>query len=460
MDKKVKVALILCPCWTNFTPPLGIAYLSSVAKNKGFEARCFDINIELSALLREEKIDYWGFQEHYRWGEPNFSKQILPLISRHLDSKAEEILAYNPDIVGFSIFYTNTAASLYLAEQLKKRNPGKKIIFGGQACFNENRDHRFLNTGFIDMVVIGEGEQALEEIIETYSEASDFRDIKGTIIKENSHFSVYERREEINNLDLMPLPDFIDFNLTKYLKPALPIMTSRGCVGKCAFCGEIAYWKSFRFRSAENIFKEIKRDVECFGIKNLFFNDSLINGNLKELSKLLDLIISNKLRISWGGYVRVNKAMTPELFKKLKKAGCDYLSYGIESGSQKVLKDMNKQIILTDAEINLAHTVKAQIQAHVNWIAGFPTESWIDFLKSLIFIYKNRKHITHFNPGQRPCGIPPDSDLANNPDKFKITSRLFLNSWRTRYFKNTIIHRQIRLKVLRMWISLLRMKHS
>lgn len=458
--KRIKVALIICPCWTNLTPPLGIAYLASLTKSKGHEARCFDVNIELSGLLKKKDIDYWGFNEHYRWLEPNFSKQILPSIKRHLDSKTKEILAYDPDIIGFSIFDTNAATSLYLAEQIKNINPAKKIIFGGPECYKEAFNYKFLNTSFVDMVVIGEGEQTLEGIIKSYSETMTFNNIKGTIIRENNMIYANGHRDEIRNLDILPLPDFTDFNLKQYKRFALPIITSRGCVGSCAFCGEIAYWKNFRFRSAENVFEEIKYAVDNYGIRDFFFNDSLINGNLKELSNLADLIIRNEFKIKWGGYARVHKGMSLELLKKLKSAGCLYLSYGIESGSQKVLNIMNKGIILKDAEANLKDTTSAGLQVHVNWIVGFPTESWLDFLKSLNFIYRNRKNIYYFNPGQMPCGVPSDSGLALHPDRFRIANKQFLNEWRTKFFTNTIIQRKLRLKVLRKYISLLEIEHS
>jgi hypothetical protein len=175
---------------------------------------------------------------------------------------------------------------------------------------------------------------------------------------------------------------------------------------------------------------------------------------------LADLIIGNRIEITWGGYARVNKWMTPELLRKLKKAGCVYLSYGIESGSQKVLNSMNKGISLKDAALNLRDTTAAGIEAHVNWIVGFPTESWLDFAKSLSFIYRNRKNISYLNPGQTPCGIPNDSGLALNPGKFRIAAKPFLKEWRTKFYTNTVIQRKSRLKILRKFISLLGMRHS
>jgi len=457
---KGRVALVLCPCWTNFCPPLGIAYLAAVAKNKGYGAKCFDLNIGLYNLLKKEKVNYWDFKEHYYWDGSLFLNKILPLISGYLDAKADQILSYQPDLIGFSTFVTNAAASLYLAQRIKQIDPSKKIIFGGQDCYKEIKDHRFLNSGFVDMAVVGEGEITLADILQAYPGNGRLDNIKGTLIKKDGRIIVNEPREEIKYLDNLPFPDFTDFDLKQYKEFSLPIMTSRGCVARCVFCGEIRFWKKFRFRSAENIFREIKENVNRFGVKKFFFNDSLINGNLKELSCFVDLIVENKLDIDWGGYARVNKGMSLELLKRLRKANCSYLSYGIESGSQKVLNKMNKNISLKDAEMNLKNTVDSGIAAHVNWIVGFPTESWLDFFKSLYFIYKNRKNISHFNPGQVPCGIMPDSELASNPEYFGIVKGAFFENWRTKFFMNTIIHRKIRLKMLRGLISLLRISHS
>jgi radical SAM superfamily enzyme YgiQ (UPF0313 family) len=458
----MKIALVICPSWTNFCPPLGIAYLSAILKNEGHTVRCFDINIGLENELKGGAIDYWAFSQHHKWHFPYFQNEMLPLIKQHLDDKVDEILAYDPDVIGFTVYNTSSLASLHVAKELKKRSPDKKIVFGGPECYKEINTTQFLGSGFVDAVVVGEGEETLKELLKVYAHTGRLSNIKGALTKTNTGFpeEQFEFRELIEHLESLPFPDFSDFNLKKYTRNALPIMTSRGCVARCAFCGEARYWKKFRFRKAENIFLELKRGVEDFGIRNFLFSDSLINGNLYELAKLADLIIDNKLYISWGGYARVNKHMDLDLFVKLKKAGCVYLCYGIESGSQKVVNDMRKMFLLKDAQINLANTIKAGIEAYVNWMVGFPTETWIDFLKSLNFIYRNRKHITFLNPGQSPCGIPPDSDLEKDASRFNITKKPFLNNWRTRYFTNTVIHRNLRLRILRKFISTLKMNHS
>lgn len=456
----LKIALLLCPCWTNLSPPIGISYLASSLKQKGYFVKCFDFNIDIYDLLKGQKVDYWGFSEYYKWLDPFFTNEVLPLIKEHLDKKIDELLSFSPHIVGLTLFYTNELTSLYVAEQIKNRNKNIKIVFGGPRCYDELKNPHLLKGNSADAIVIGEGEGTLNELADIFSADNEFKDIKGAFIKKDGSVNKFVFRNEVEPLDKLPFPYFGDFELKKYKQLALPLLTSRGCIAKCAFCGETRYWSKFRYRTAGNVFQEIKHDIDCYKVKNLFFNDSLINGNLSELSELVNLMIKDGLKINWGGYARVNKMMVPDLFSKLKTAGCNFLSYGIESGSQNVLNSMNKHILLRDAENNLADTKKSGIETHINWIVGFPTESEVDFLSSLIFIYKNRKNISYFNPGQLPCGIPSDSSLANNPDRFRIVKKTFLNSWRTKYFTNTILHRKLRLKILRFWLSVLRINHS
>lgn len=456
----LRIALLLCPCWTNLSPPLGISYLASFLKQKKYFVKCFDFNIDLYNLLKGGKIDYWGFSEYHKWLDPFFTDEVLPSIKEHLNKKIEEVLSFSPHIAGLTLFYTNELASLYVAERIKSRNKNIKIIFGGPRCYDELKNPYLLKSSSIDAIVIGEGERTFNELADIFSVSNEFRDTRGAFVKKDGPVNKFEFRDEIEPLDKLPFPYFGDFELEKYKQFALPLLTSRGCIAKCAFCGETKYWNKFRFRTANNVFQEIKHDIDCYKVRDFFFNDSLINGNLSQLSELVNLIIKDGLEINWGGYARVNKAMTPELFRRLKKAGCNYLSYGIESGSPKVLKSMKKGINLEDARLNLKDTADAGIEAHVNWIVGFPNESWLDFFKSLFFIYKNRKNINCFNPGQVPCGIPADSYLAQHPEEFNIVKKAFLKEWRTKFFKNTIIQRRLRLEILRKFISLLGLKHS
>jgi len=453
---KIRAALIVCPCWSNICPPLGMPYLASMLKHIGHEVKCFDLNIELYNLLKQERIDYWDFGNNYYWTDPNrFSKVLLPLIAEYLKNKIEEILEYNPEIIGFSVFDTSALASLYVAEKIKEIMPDKKIIFGGPECFKERNGHRFLHSGFVDMVVVGEGEDTLAELLDR----GGLEKIPGSIFKQDGQIVDGGIRNKMKDINTIYFPDYSDLGIIRYKQFALPIITSRGCIARCSFCGEMLYMKKYRYRTAENILQELIQGVKKYKVREFLFNDSLINGNLNELSRLVDLIIENKLDISWGGYIRVNPKMDIDLLRRMKKSGCSYLSYGIESGSQKVLNDMNKRISLEDAEKNLQDTNLSGIYAHVNWIVGFPTETVLDFLKSLAFVYKNKKYIFNLNSGQT-CGIPVDFDLYKYPERYKISKRPFLNNWRTSDFTNTILHRRIRLKIFHKWLALLKIRYT
>lgn len=456
----MNAAFVLCPCWTNYSPPLGIAYLSAVAKQLGHKARCFDANISVYASLKSGNTKFWDFDQHFQWIEPHFSSGTLPAVGKYLDRNVDDILAFKPDLVCFTVFYTNALASVYAAKRIKEKDPSIKILFGGAECYKEIAEAKFLSTGFVDGVAVGEGEDTLREFLGKYSPGAPLPEVKGLFTLKDGRASG-ELRGELKDLDELPLPEFGDFDIKLYAKSALPVMMSRGCVNKCTFCGEILYWKNFRSRRAESIYEEMRRGAVSRGVEEFFCNDSLINGNLKELSRLADMIIAGGgFKARWGGYARVHKNMSLDLLKRMNRAGCTYLSFGIESGSEKVLADMNKRISLSDAVDNLKNSREAGIETHVNWIVGFPTEGWADFFLSLLFIVRNRKIISHFNPGQVPCGIPLDSYIAKNMALFKIAPAPFLGSWRTAYYKNTIIHRIIRLKILRFVLNLFRISHS
>jgi len=483
--KENKIALVICPCWGIYCPPLGIAVLSSALKQKGFSTRCFDLNIEAFDSLRRQgffasrfKIDikkhgiresfilkttaarYWDFKNYSCWQNDDFyDSRLSSSINDYLKSRVKDILEYGADIIGFSVFASNVRASLFLASEIKKAAPEKKIVFGGPECSaGKNVNFRYFKKTDIDAVVIGEGEKTIIELAEAYFKKGILEGIAGTALKTGDEFIEFLPRPLIKDLDELPFPEYGDFDLKKYYKPALPISISRGCVAKCSFCEETLFWNKYRFRKAENVFAEIQNGVSKYGVKEFLTHDSLVNGNMEELLKLVDLILKKGLNIKWGGYARVSQSMNPETLGKLKAAGCAFLSYGIESGSQKVLDNMKKGFTIDVAEKNLKDTCRAGILTQVNWMVGFPTETFFDFLKSLKFIFKNRRFIDNLLIGPRACVVVPAADLGVNPEKYGISAGYFLGSWRTADFRNTIIHRYVRLKITLLAAFLLRIK--
>ena len=163
--------------------------------------------------------------------------------------------------------------------------------------------------------------------------------------------------------------------MDSYTSKTLPISTSRGCINKCLFCSEFRLWRKYRYRDAENIFEEIRfQKQRSPSISHLFFNDSLINGNMRNLDKLCQLIIDSHLDISWGGQAAIREEMTSDFIAKMKAAGFSHVSYGLESASPKILKIMGKRFAPEVAERVIRSTKKMGIRTCVNIIVGFPGE--------------------------------------------------------------------------------------
>ena len=216
---------------------------------------------------------------------------------------------------------------------------------------------------------------------------------------------------------------------------------------------ETHYW-AYRSKKAETIVNEIKECKEKYGAIDFRFNDSLVNGNIKEFRKMVDILCEEKLGITWDAYARVNKKMDLEFIQKIKDSGNILMSYGIESGSQKVLDDMRKGIKVEDAEQNLRDGNKVNLFNHVNWMIGFPSEDVIDFLYSLAFVHNNKDGIHNIAPGMT-CGVGDKAELQKHGEKFDILPQFYWNNFVTKDFKNTAIHRFIRLKVFHIWLELL-----
>ena len=261
----------------------------------------------------------------------------------------------------------------------------------------------------IDVFVIGEGEETLKEVMEALKGRREENKVRGAIfVKETGY--VYEPRPPVMDLDTIPWPDFSGIDLNMYKCRVLPLFTSRGCISNCSFCNDSPLSKPYRFRSAENIFDEIKYHVESNKINHFAFKDLLCNGNMPQLSSLCDLIINSGQKISWNSQAIPRKEMTCDFLRKLKKSGCEALIYGVESFSDNVLRQMRKIFTKETAEKVLKDTHKAGINAQINIIVGFPGETEDDFKETCEAIKRTRNYITQIG-AVSVCLVNNDSAL-------------------------------------------------
>jgi radical SAM superfamily enzyme YgiQ (UPF0313 family) len=439
----MKIALVLCPALYKRCPLIGLGYLSSYLRAKDYDVDIFDLNTMIE-IPYEEREDYWG--------DRKFVERYISSNLRLLESLADRIMQSNTEIIGFSIWTTTKYFSLALARAIKQRDNNRLIVFGGPDCSFSTQE--LMADGAVDIVVYGEGEETLYEIAEIYRNYRKINSCAGTVIKNNDNLINCGFRDEIENLNSIPFPDFSDFLLNNYYLPnTLPITFYRGCSRRCVFCNASVTWRRFRSRTAENIYKEMRyRKILYPGLKKFEIDDTALNLNLKMISRLCDLIIADGFRIDWGGAAIIHPDMDFALLKKMAKAGCKSLAYGLESGAQDVIDSMRKGFKIEDAERLICDTYHAGIEVDLNIIIGFPNETEYEFQQTMEFIRRNRAYISFISfPSE--CWIGNQTFLHLHPEEFNVEPGKWGNLWQTKNGRNTHQVRQQRIEVFNNFVS-------
>jgi len=445
-----RIIFILSPSWTVQFPPTGLSKMVGVTRAAGYACKVYDLNIQTyHYLMSKTDKNYWRSENQFYWQYTDFyEKYLANLINPYLLKVVDRIVEDNPTIVGFSLYTTSLEASVYLIREIRKRLPSVKIIIGGTYASMSGEwmvSNRFHNNE-VDHIFVSEAEETFIEFLKNGSNEKVIGKVGGKINLDNTAFS-----------------DYSDYDLSAYIHPGnISLETSRGCIANCIFCNESHFWK-FRTINPSRVISEIKHLQNEYGFYMFVITDSLINGNLKHLNELLDLMIYNNLNIKWHTYIRCDGRMNEDFISRMSKAGCTSLSFGVEAGSEKVLSDMRKGIKIWEIEENIKHAFKYGIQAQVNWIIGFPTENLIDYYHSNIMVYNLRKYITSLAPGMG-CqlvnngglsvkGVEDDKLYGIERDEYQYSR--FLNNWYTTDFKNTHLNRFIRLKLFHIYLMIL-----
>lgn len=458
----MKIALVQCPAWGRQNPPLALSMLSAYLRNKKREVYLFDLNNELFHKVKDEDKRLWQLSNEAFW--ENKSK-VLEFASKYdelLDYFVREILETEVSIVGFSTFNSSKELSLLIASRIKKIDKNKKIIFGGPHCAPHIQGKEIIKECAVDMIVIGEGEVTLDEIINIIERDGKVDSYEGTWLKKDGKVIDCGNRPLIEDLNELPFADFGDFKLESYDEPyRLPIYLSRGCPNRCVYCNENIFWHGYRSRSGLKVFEEMKYQLnKQKAVTHFDFADSLVNANVRELSHLADLIIKDGIRITWSGQAMIRSYMTPELLRKLKQSGCVCLAYGMESGSQKVLDLMRKGFRVEEAERVIRDTHNAGIDAVTNFMFGFPGETDEDFEETLDFITRNREYISTVNPSLAYTAIGVGTYLYDHPEEYNIDLSAGHLYWKSKDGENTYEKRKKRYETFCKLTSSLGIKFS
>jgi radical SAM superfamily enzyme YgiQ (UPF0313 family) len=339
----MKIALIAPPYPLEEapSPPLGISYVAAACEKAGAEVRIFDY------IVRK------------------YSPEKL----------AKEILAFDPDAVGTTSVTMNYKKAAEILEAAKAIKPSMVTLFGGpHASFDV--DNTLTNYPGCDMVVIGEAEQTLAELVPVLNDRSAWDSIRGIAFRKNGSFVRTDPRPLLENLDDLPLPARHLLPLSRYQALGFPvsIITSRGCPNKCIFClGRKMVGFKVRHRSTERVVDEIE-SILAYGMDVINIADDLFTANKQRVIDFCDEVERRGLRFQWSVFARVN-TVDVDVLKRMKKAGCHAVSFGIESGNPDMLVRVRKGITLDQARTAVAACKEAGIVAHASFMAGLPGES-------------------------------------------------------------------------------------
>lgn len=442
----LKITLCMLGCWGVEFPPYNLARLSSLLRSAGYKTTVFDFNVDSYVRLEKTLLkNAWSGANYFWWSNQNeYDVRIRPHLEPILHKYVQKILSTNPDVVGLSILDTNMIPSEWIAAEIKRIAPHIKIVIGGPKCQNSFYCDEY--KPYIDYIVRGEGEQTLIDLLASIeNNEPNIERIVG---------SLYEGKRV--DLDSLPFPDYSDYDLKLYRNQyGVSAEFSRGCIAKCTFCTETWFWK-FRDRYANRVVDEIEYQVKNYGINFVWFIDSLLNGNLKELRKFAIELVKRNLNITWTGYARCDGRMDIDYLQDLKNSGCSMISYGVESGSQCVLDEMKKQITVAEAKQNLRDTHAVGIKVHVNWIVGAPAEDVQAVNHSLNFIWDHAEEIHNISLGET-MGDAHGSEYDRNRDKYLISeNKQMFGRWFKTDLTNTILNRFIRLKMTFFWADMCR----
>lgn len=428
-----KIHLMLLPFWSPFIPPLGISILKSFLNKYGdFDITTHDLNAHPSfmqthsdymaligknlpkqyqgnintignnllmyhslAYLRKDETDNYTnlirellfkmfnytFNDEFIAVLDNELTLFYGILSDYMDDLFEKSL---PDVLGLSLFNSNIAPSLFVSKKLKERNPDCMVVLGGGIFADQlfpggpNFTNLIKEMGaYIDKVIVGEGEILLLKLLngelnEDQLVFDSNKDLKGKV--------------EFSELRT---PDFDDLEIDRY--PYLSTFISRSCPFQCHFCSETIQWGKYRKRNISEAVNEMVELSTKYNRSLFLLGDSLLDPVVTNLS---NEIIQVGAKVYFDGYLRVSKnASEPENAILWRSAGFYRARLGVESGSDRVLKLMNKGITKAEIKSTLKNLAEAGIKTTTYWIAGFPGETEDDFQETLDLLVELNEYI-------------------------------------------------------------------
>ncbi|HLD06882.1 MAG TPA: radical SAM protein [Candidatus Nanoarchaeia archaeon] len=279
-------------------------------------------------------------------------------------------------------------------KDLKELVKGKcyGISYGAHATFLREKA---LEEPGVDITLLHEHEFSALEVLDALQDGKELDNIKGIGFKRNGAAVMTERREwtsldELPIADRTPIWDYIYFNPQVKRVPWTTMLTSKGCPARCNFCTTPSFYgNTWRGMSPKRVVDEMEY-LANRGYKEIFFRDETWTGNFRRTDEICNMIIECGLekRLTWICSSRVNTLKNEEQVRLMKRAGCHMLRFGVESGDNQILKNINKSATVEQCERTFEWCRKAGIETHAHTMLGSVGETWETVHKTIAFLKK------------------------------------------------------------------------
>lgn len=332
-------------------PPLGLAYMAAVLEENNFSVNIIDASAS--------DMSWEDFENNLK------------------DS--------NPDIIAITALTPTIEKALETARISKELFPNSLIVMGGyHPTFNYEE---LLEHDFIDIIIRGEGEYTILDLVSTIEKGEDLSKVKGIAFNN----IITPDRDLINDLDSLPYParhllPMQEYKLLNMETRMSTMITSRGCPMQCSFCSSASmHGSKLRLRSVESIIEEIEYLIKNFNIETIAFMDDTFTINKKRVIAICDEIIKRDIDVLWGCTARVD-TLDEEVLKKMREAGCITLFMGVESAEQQILDNVNKNTTIKKIKNAFKICREEKIRTIASVVLGMPGDTHESINKTVNFV--------------------------------------------------------------------------